>query len=902
MPLPEIDKVYNPDIVEERIYDFWLEKNYFHGNANSEKEPYTIVIPPPNVTDRLHMGHAYNNAIQDILIRYKKMQGFETMWMPGTDHAGIATQTVIEKNLAKNENLTRHDLGRKAFVERVWAWKEKHGAIIIEQLKKLGCACDWERERFTMDEGLNQAVLEVFISLYNRGLIYRGQRIVNWDPASATALADDEVEHKEINGKLYHIRYKFVDSDAYLIVATTRPETLLGDTGIAVSPADDEKKKLIGRKVIVPFVNREIEIFADEYVDKDFGSGFVKVTPAHDPNDFEMGQRHELDQIIMMDKDGKILPVCRKVRGDVYTDELAVPELLAGVERFEARRRIIAGLEESGHIEKIEDYVHAVGHSYRSKVPVEPYLSEQWFVKMKPLAEKALAAVKSGKVKFYPEDRFEKTYEHWMTNIRDWCISRQLWWGHRIPVWYNEKGDYKVCREDPSSDGEKWTQDPDVLDTWFSSQLWPFSTLGWPEKTDDLAFFYPTNTLVTGADIIFFWVARMIMSGLEFKDEVPFESVYFNGIVRDAKGQKMSKSLGNGIDPLAMVDAYSADAVRYSLLALSSEGHDIHLAEKDFELGRNFTNKLWNSFRLLASNLDDTIPPKATAKQIQLLLDAGELDIADQWILSLYSKTINAVSESMERFRFHDVVSALYGFFWSEYCDWYLELIKPRVYADDGAQKQPPLITATFILRGILKMLHPLVPFITEEIWHHIGTSESESIMVADWPSADAVFEDDAAESSFELIRSVIVSVRTIRGEMNIPVKKEAEILISGANEEAELLFNSNRSYFSHLARVSDLKVGETIARPSMSATSVVKNMEVFVPLSGLIDIDVERNRLQKERDRLGKQVENLTRKLQNNDFVKRAPKHVVDNERKKLENFQHTREKIVENLKQLGN
>lgn len=900
MPQNELPKTYDPKQVEDRIYGFWLEKNYFHAEPNPDKTPYTIVIPPPNVTDRLHMGHAYNNTIQDMIIRFKKMRGFETLWMPGTDHAGIATQTVMERSL-KKEGKSRYDVGREKFVELTWEWKEKHGSIIINQLKKLGCACDWERERFTMDEGLSKAVELVFIKLYDKGLIYKGNRIVNWDPASATALSDDEVEFEEVQGKLYHIRYKLKDSDEFITVATTRPETLLGDTGVAIALDDEAKQRLIGKTVIIPFVNREVTIFADEHVDKEFGTGFVKATPAHDPNDFDMGKRHGLAQVIMLDHDARILPVCQVVEGTERKDELPVPEFLAGLDRFEARKKIVAALEEMGQIEKIEEYTHSVGHSYRSKVPIEPYLSEQWFVKMKPLAEAALEAVTSGKIKLYPEGKWDRTYAHWMTNVRDWCISRQLWWGHRIPVWYNDNGDIKVCADDPSTPGDRYKQDPDVLDTWFSSQLWPFSTLGWPEKNADLDYFYPTNTLVTGPDIIFFWVARMIMAGLEFMGDIPFDSVYFNGIIRDVHGKKMSKTLGNGIDPLAMIDKYSADAVRYSLLALSSEGQDINLAIKDFEIGRNFSNKLWNAFRFVAMNLEDGAAAKANLAGIQELREKSLLDLADEWILSRYSETVIRITAAMEKFKFHDVNSALHSFFWGEFCDWYLELIKPRLFGDDAARKQATQATAVFALRGLLRLLHPIIPFITEEIWQQIGAEVSESIMLTDWPESEAVFADRDVEARMALLQAAIMAVRNIRGELNVPPQKYADVLISGADADTAELLQTNMAYFSHLARISSVQASAHIERPKLSATSVVRKLEIFMPLEGLIDIDVERQRLSKEKTRLEGQVSGLQRKLQNKDFLAKAPQQVVENEQRKLNDFKLMLEKIEANLAQLA-
>ncbi|MFQ5631658.1 MAG: valine--tRNA ligase, partial [bacterium] len=662
-----------------------------------------------------------------------------------------------------------------------------------------------------------------------------------------------------------------------------------------------EKQHLVGKKAIIPFVNREVEIFADEHVDKEFGTGFVKATPAHDPNDFEMGQRHGLKQVIMLDQDARVLPVCQLVDGSDRQDELPVPEFLAGLDRFDARQKIVAALKKMGQLEKIEDYTHSVGHSYRSKAMIEPYLSEQWFVKMQPLAKPALEAVRSGKIKLCPEGRWEKTYEHWMTNVRDWCISRQLWWGHRIPVWYNDNGDIKVCAGDPSTPDEKWQQDSDVLDTWFSSQLWPFSTFGWPDKNADLDYFYPTNTLVTGPDIIFFWVARMIISSLEFMGDIPFRSVYFNGIIRDAQGRKMSKMLGNGIDPLEMIDRYSADAVRYSLLALSSEGQDINLAIKDFEIGRNFTNKLWNAFRFVAINLEEGITAKATMETIKELHEKELLDLADRWILSRYSETITRITNAMERFRFHEVNSALHSFFWSEFCDWYLELIKPRLSGDNAEQRQATQITAVFVLRGLLRLLHPIIPFITEEIWQKIGTELSDSVMISAWPDQEAIFADKETEARMELLQAAILAVRNIRGELNVPPQKYADVVISGADATTTRLLQANKPYFSQLARVSDMQIGEKIKRPKLSATSVVRNLEVFVPLAGLIDIEVEKSRLLKEKTRLEGQVASLQRKLQNQDFLSKAPKNVVENEQRKLHDFEQALVKIENNLAQLA-
>ena len=884
-----IEKVYNPKDVEDKWYAVWQEKGYFHARVNPQKKPYTIVIPPPNVTDRLHMGHAFNNSIQDILIRYKRKAGFEALWVPGTDHAGIATQAVVERDLKKKEGKSRHDLGREAFLERVWAWKEKHGSTITEQLKKLGCSLDWERERFTMDEGLSRAVQEVFIRLYNKGLIYKGQRIVNWDPASGTALADDEVDHKEVRGKLYHITYKFKDSDETITVATTRPETLLGDTGVAIAPDDEDKQHLIGREVIIPFVNRAVKIFADSHVDKEFGSGFVKATPAHDPNDFEMGRRHNLDQIIMLDKNGHVLPVCQKVKGSERRDELPVPEFLAGLDRFEARKKIVEALEEMGQLVKVEEHTHAVGHSYRSHVPIEPYLSEQWFVKMEELARPALEAVESGKVKLHPPGRFENTYRHWMNNIRDWCISRQLWWGHRIPAWYNEAGEVKVCVEDPSTPDEKWTQDPDVLDTWFSSQLWPFSTLGWPDETPELNYFYPTSTLVTGPDIIFFWVARMIMAGLEFRGEIPFKDVFFNGIVRDEKGRKMSKSLGNGIDPLLMVDLFSADAVRFTLIMMSAEGQDLNLSEKSFETGRNFSNKIWNAFRFLSMNLDEDF---STGFEEY----ADYLETADRWILSRLQDTIREVTRNLDQFRFHDALESVYHFFWGNYCDWYLEMIKPRLYrAEKPEHKKTAQRVAAHVMKTTMELLHPVIPFITEEIWNYFRTEEESSIVISPWPQADEALRDSDAVRTMTFVQEAIGALRTMRTEMNVPPAKTMILYISG-EEKALGGIMENALHFNTLARVEEIRKTDDTLDKAHCATAVVRGVELFVPLEGLIDVEKERARLEKEMKRLEGLVTGISRKLENKNFTERAPRHVVEGEKAKLAAIRENLEKVKAN------
>ncbi len=888
----EIEKIYNPKNVENKWYQDWLNKGYFKARVNPQKKAYTIVIPPPNVTAKLHMGHAFNNTIQDILIRYKRKTGFEALWLPGTDHAGIATQTVVERYLKENENTTRHDLGREKFIERVWEWKQEHGSTIISQLKTLGCSLDWDRERFTMDEGLSKAVQQVFIRLYEKGLIYKGQRIVNWDPASGTALADDEVEHRDVNGKLYHIRYKIKGSDDFIIVATTRPETLLGDTGVAISPDDTDKQSLIGKKVIIPFVNREVPIFADYHVDKEFGSGFVKTTPAHDPNDFDMGLRHGLDQVIMLDKNGKILHTCQIMVDGKAEDELPVPISIAGLDRFVARKKMVAELDKLGLLVKIEDHAHAVGHSYRSHIPIEPYLSEQWFVKMQPLAEKALAVVENGDIRFYPRGRFENTYRHWMNNIRDWCISRQLWWGHRIPAWYNDKGDIKVCIDDPSTSDEQWLQDPDVLDTWFSSQLWPFSTLGWPEKTADLEYFYPTATLVTGPDIIFFWVARMVMAGLEFMGDIPFRDVFFNGIVRDDKGRKMSKSLGNGIDPVEMAERYSSDAVRFTLIMRSAEGQDLNLDEKSFESGRNFSNKIWNAFRFLSMNLENY--------NTEHHLFKAHYELADRWILSRFQSTLKEVRKNLDNYRIHDALEAAYHFFWGDYCDWYLEMIKARLYRSESPQqKDTALRVAAYIMKGSMELLHPFVPFISEEIWQYFKTGQEESIVISQWPEMDHSLYDEKAEHQMAIIQEAIGALRNLRAEMDVPPGKTMHLYIQ-KNDPAMELFAKNETYFKSLAKIENIAQTPDNFINDEAAVIVVQGSELFVPLAELIDKEKEKNRLQKELERLETLSRVIGKKLANKNFVERAPEAVVQNERDKLAGVLENLEKIAVNLEKL--
>lgn len=887
----EIPKVYDPKIVEDRLYSYWENNGYFGAKANSQskKEKYCIVIPPPNVTDRLHMGHAYNNTIQDILIRYHRMLGDNTLWLPGTDHAGIATQNVVERVLSKDENISRHDLGREKFVERVWQWREQYGNIIINQLKKLGSSCDWTRTRFTLDEGLSKAVTEVFVRLYEKGLIYRGKYIINWCPRCETAISDEEVFHQEKEGSLWYIRYPIKDSDQYVIVATTRPESMLGDTGIAVHPSDNRYEKLVGKTAILPVMNREIPIVADMYVDPEFGTGAVKITPAHDPNDFDMGQRHHLPSVTVIGENGNMNENAGKY---------------AGLDRYKTRKELVEELRQLKLLEKIEKHEHSVGHCQRCHTVIEPYLSEQWFVKIKPLAEPAMKVVKDGKVRFVPE-RWTRTYENWMENIRDWCISRQLWWGHRIPVYYcQDCNEVMVMRKKPetcSACGSKSVyQDSDVLDTWFSSWLWPFSTMGWPEKTEDLNYFYPTNALVTGPDIIFFWVARMIMAGLEFMDEIPFRDVYINGIIRDEIGRKMSKSLGNGIDPLEMIDKYSADAVRFSLMALTSEGQDVNLAESKFEMGRNFSNKIWNSFRFLAMNrdeglLDPNFDPNTT--------DSDEVELADLWILSRYNQMIKKTTFALKEYRFNEFIDSYYSFFWGEFCDWYLELIKPRLYQSETEDEKKLVLNIGFtILKGCMQILHPVMPFITEEIWQKTRfEGEIESIMISDWPTTTEIFINSQVDEKMSFIQEIISAIRNIRGEMNVPPGKMADVHIRIDQKNWQLLVQENQTYLANLAKVNLTEIGLEVKKPAQSASAVVRGAELFIPLEGLIDIETEKTRLQKEVTRLENQLEKLNQKLSNQNFIGRAPKEVVEKERQKKQKYEENLEKFKNNLETLN-
>ena len=870
----ELKKVYEPQEVEDRLYAHWEELGCFKADNKSKKEPFTVVIPPPNVTGQLHMGHAMDETIQDILIRYKKLRGYETLWLPGTDHAGIATQIKVEEMLRK-EGLTRYDLGREAFLERVWAWKEKYGSTIINQLKKLGSACDWSRERFTMDEGCSAAVRKVFVDLYEKGLIYQGNRIINWCPNCKTALSDVEVEYTEKEGRLWHIEYKVKDSDEVVVCATTRPETMLGDTGIAVNPNDKRYTHLVGKTAILPLVGREIPIFADDYVEMEFGTGCVKVTPSHDPDDFEMGQRHGLDFILVIDENGRMTEGCGKY---------------AGMDRYEARRAIVEDLEAQGLLRKVEELPHNVGVCYRCGTDVEPMTSTQWFVKMKPLAQPAIEAVRKGDIRFVPS-RFENTYFNWMENVRDWCISRQLWWGHRIPAFYCDTcGKMFVSREDLTvcpDCGAPVRQDEDVLDTWFSSALWPFSTLGWPEKTDDLAYFYPTSTLVTGYDIIFFWVARMIFSGLEHMGQKPFSDVLIHGLVRDAQGRKMSKSLGNGVDPLEIIKLYGADALRFTLITGNSPGNDTRFSADKVEAARNFANKIWNASRFVLMNLEvenTALPP------------LSQLEPEDKWILSKMNRLVEEVTENLESYDLGVALSKLYDFFWDSFCDWYIELCKARLFAEDDNRQAK--LTAQSVLAHVLfvalRLLHPFMPFITEELYLSLP-HEKTSIMFESWPKPDDALRFSADEADMEKIMGAINAIRARRSEMNVPPSRRAALFIETKEHD---LFAAGIPFFQRLAGISEVSFEQP---PADVVTIVTDGARLFIPLGDLVDFGAELARLQNEKKKLHKEIERAGSKLNNPGFLAKAPAEVVEEEKTKLGKFTAMLEKVDESIAKLS-
>ena len=855
----ELPKVYDPKEVESRIYAEWESHGCFRGKRDPEKKPFTIVMPPPNVTGQLHMGHAMDATMQDILTRFKRMQGYAALWVPGTDHAGIATQIKVEEELRVKEGLTRYDLGREKFLERVWAWKEKFGNRIVEQQKKLGASCDWERARFTMDEGCSKAVREVFVSLFEKGLIYKGSRIINWCPHCVTALSDAEVEYQDKPGHLWHMRYPLTDGSGYLVVATTRPETMMGDTGVAVNPNDERYRDLVGKTVTLPIMNREIPIVADDYVEMDFGTGCVKMTPAHDPNDFEVGLRHNLEVIRVLDDNGVV-----NANGGPYE----------GLDRDECRKRVVEDLEQMGLMEKIEDYSHNVGTCYRCHNVVEPIISAQWFVKMEPLAREAMRVVKDGEVKFVPE-RFSKTYLNWMENVHDWCISRQLWWGHQIPVWYcADCGKMTCTREDPDAclhcGSKHITRDPDVLDTWFSSALWPFSTLGWPDKTEDLDYFYPTDVLVTGYDIIFFWVARMIFSGCEQTKKPPFHTVLIHGLVRDAQGRKMSKSLGNGIDPLEMIDQFGCDALRFNLITGNSPGNDMRFYTERCEAMRNFSNKIWNASRFLLMNL--TIDQCALPEQLEL---------EDKWILSKLNDVIRDVTANMESYELGVAAQKLYDFIWDNFCDWYIELTKARLNGEDEAAKVQAQQVLCYVLTQILKLLHPFMPFITEEIWQALP-HEGDYLMLQDWPVYDEKFCFADEERAMELVMDAIKAIRARRSEMNVPPSKKAELTVV---TEEQAVFTTGIPFLKRLANASEVTVTADAPADVNGLVSVVTSAaKLYIPLAELVDLDAERARLAKEIEKAEKYLAGIEKKLSNEKFVSKAPEAVVQRERDNME------------------
>jgi valyl-tRNA synthetase len=871
---------YDPKEAEQKWYDYWIKNEFFKAGSRTEAETYTIMIPPPNVTGMLHIGHALDCTLQDILIRTKRMQGFDALWLPGSDHAGIATQSKVEQKL-REEGVSRYELGREKFLEKVWEWKEHYANTIHEQWAKMGFSLDYSRERFTLDEGLSKAVREVFVSLYEKGLIYRGNYIINWDPAARTALSDIEVEHKEVQGHLYHLEYKTKDGSSSIVVATTRPETMLGDTAVAVHPEDERYQHLIGQMLVLPIIGREIPVIGDEYVEKEFGSGAVKITPAHDPNDFEVGKRHDLPQVLVMDETGAM-----NANAGPYQ----------GMDRFACRKQIVADLKEQGVLIKIEDHLHQVGHSERSGAVIEPYLSTQWFVSMQPLAEKAIEAQKSGQgVNFVP-DRFEKIYLHWIENIRDWCISRQLWWGHRIPAWYcADCGEVTVAREDASEcshcHSPNLSQDNDVLDTWFSSGLWPFSTLGWPEQTEDMERFYPTNVLVTGYDIIYFWVARMIFSGLEFTKQVPFKDVLIHGLVRDSEGRKMSKSLGNGVDPFEVIEKYGADAMRYMLSTSSTPGQDLRFRWERVEQARNFANKIWNASRFALMNLEGV-----TAADIDL---SGDLGTANRWILHRLNETVRDVTRLIDLYEFGETGRLLYNFIWDDLCDWYIEFSKLSLYGTDADAKKKTQSVLAYVLDQTQRLIHPFMPFISEEIWQHLP-HEGQTITLAAWPKEHAEFEAPEAIREMELLMDVIRSVRNIRAEVNVPMSKKIELLVKPSSEDTAEILNRNEEYVRRFCNTSKLEIDTSMAAPEKAMTAVVTGAELILPLAGLIDIAQELARLDKELQSLHGEVERIEKKLGNIGFVAKAPAKVIDEEKAKLADYADKRDKVIARLAEL--
>ncbi len=873
----EMATAYDSSSVEGKWYQYWEDNGFFHEEVDKDKESFSIVMPPPNVTGALHLGHAMDSTIQDILTRFKRMQGFNTLWVPGTDHAGIATQAKVEEQLAK-EGTSRHELGREKFLERVWDWKRQYGGRITQQLRRLGASCDWERERFTMDEGCSRSVREAFVDLYQKGLIYRGNYIVNWCPKCHTTISDIEVEHSDRDGNLYHLRYPVKDSDQSLVVATTRPETMLGDTAVAVHPGDERYRNLIGKTLILPLMNREIPIIADEYVDREFGTGAVKITPAHDPNDFEIGLRHKLPQIIVLDKEAKMNENAGQYQG---------------LDRFEARKAIVEDLKAAGVLVEIDPHSHAVGECYRCSTIIEPLVSKQWFVKMEPLAIPAIDVVRDGRLEFVP-NRFDRVYLNWMENIRDWCISRQLWWGHRIPVWYCDQCGAEICTKDkpsscPTCGADQLTQDPDVLDTWFSSGLWPFSTLGWPEKTPELEQFYPTSVLVTGRDIIFFWVARMIFMAMEFKNEVPFPKVMIHGLVLDAQGRKMSKSLGNGVDPIEVIEQYGADTLRFMLITGNTPGNDLRFHPERLEATRNFSNKIWNASRYVLLNLEDYEEGPR-----------GELALADRWILTRYASTVENVTEALETFDLGEAGRLLYEFIWNEFCDWYIELTKPRLYnKEDVLARHTAQSVLLEVLEGTLRLLHPFMPFLTEEIWQNFPV-QGESIMMQPWPEIPA-YRDAVAEGNMTLLMDSVKAIRNIRAEMKVSPGQKVEIIMLASDENQRAVLETGKADILKLAGGASVELFETLAeKPSQSASAVLEGVEIYLPLKGLMDLDKEVTRLEKEITLATQDQQVLETKLNNPGFTNKAPAAVVAKERERLEGILARKVTLQERLQEL--
>ncbi len=871
----ELEKNYNPADIETRLYNKWQEKKYFHAEIDKNKKPFTIVMPPPNITGQLHMGHALDNTMQDILIRFKRMQGYSALWVPGTDHASIATEAKIVETM-KKEGVTKEEIGREKFLERAWNWKKEYGGRIVTQLKKIGSSADWDRERFTMDEGCSDAVKEVFVNLYNKGLIYKGERIINWCPKCLTSISDAEVEYEDQAGHFWHLRYPLSDGTGFIQMATTRPETMLGDTAVAVNPNDERYKDMIGKTVILPLVHREIPIIADDYVDMEFGTGVVKITPAHDPNDFEVGLRHNLLVINVMTEDAKI------------TDEYP---RYAGMDRYEARKAIVSDLEAEGVLVKIEDHSHNVGTCYRCHTTVEPRVSKQWFVKMKELAEPAIHAVKQGDTKFVPP-HFDKTYFHWLEGIRDWCISRQLWWGHEIPAFYCDdceevlvtKEEHPIC---PKC-GKAMRKDPDTLDTWFSSALWPFSTLGWPKQTEELEYFYPTTVLVTGYDIIFFWVIRMMFSGLEHTGKVPFEKVFIHGLVRDSQGRKMSKSLGNGIDPLEVIEKYGADALRFTLITGNAPGNDMRFYWERVEASRNFANKVWNASRFIMMNLPEDDIPSVTTEQ---------LTDADKWILSKVNTLVKDVTENMEKYELGIAADKLYSFIWEEFCDWYIEMVKPRLYNSEDATRQAALSTLKTVLITSLKLLHPYMPFVTEEIFCTLQNKE-ESIMISDWPQYSELLVFEKEERAVETIKEAVRGIRNIRAEMNVAPSKKAKVFVVSKQEDIRKIFENGKVFFATLGYASNVVIQEDKEGIDEDAVSVmIPNAFIYMPFAELVDIEKEIERLIKEKERLEKEIARVNNMLGNPNFVNKAPEKKINEEKEKQTKYMQMMTQVEERL-----